>query len=53
MMLMSVLVGLPLRLTANRFMRANLFVRAGAGLFSLGFGCFMVYQIGFVDGLFR
>ncbi|HEY0545996.1 MAG TPA: sulfite exporter TauE/SafE family protein [Pyrinomonadaceae bacterium] len=53
MMLMSVLVGLPLRLTADRFMRANLTVRGLAGLFSLGFGLFMVYQIGFVEGLFR
>ena len=53
MMLMSALVGLPLRLTANRFVRANLTVRGAAGLFSLGFGLFMVYQIGFVDGLFR
>jgi high-affinity nickel-transport protein len=53
MMLMSVLVGLPLRLTADRFTRANLTVRGLAGLFSLGFGLFMVYQIGFVEGLFR
>jgi ABC-type nickel/cobalt efflux system permease component RcnA len=53
MMLMSALVSLPLRLTADRFMRANLTVRGLAGLFSLGFGLFMVYQIGFVEGLFR
>jgi MFS family permease len=53
MMLMSALVSLPLRLTADRFIRANLTVRGLAGLFSLGFGLFMVYQIGFVEGLFR
>ncbi|MBV9958811.1 MAG: hypothetical protein JO360_10335 [Acidobacteria bacterium] len=53
MMLMSALVSLPLRLTADRFMRANLTVRGLAGLFSLGFGLFMVYEIGFVEGLFR
>jgi nickel/cobalt exporter len=53
MMLMSVLVGLPLRLTAARFTRAHLTVRCLAGLFSLGFGLFMVYEIGFVEGLFR
>jgi ABC-type nickel/cobalt efflux system permease component RcnA len=53
MMLMSALVGLPLRLTAARFKRAHLTVRCLAGLFSLGFGLFMVYEIGFVEGLFR
>ncbi len=53
MMLMSMLVGLPFHLTANRFARADLFLRGAAGLFSLGFGLFMVYQVGFVDGLFQ
>lgn len=46
MMLMSALVGLPLTLTANRFARAHFVVRCLAGIFSLGFGLFMVYQIG-------
>lgn len=53
MMFMSALVGLPVHLTANRFARANFAVRGAAGLFSLCFGLFMVYQIGFVDGLFN
>jgi hypothetical protein len=53
MMLMSALVSLPLRLTADRFTRANLTLRGIAALFSLGFGLFMVYEIGFVDGLFH
>jgi sulfite exporter TauE/SafE len=52
MMLMSVLVGLPLHVTARRFTRANLAVRGAAGLFSLLFGLLMVYEIGFVGGLF-
>lgn len=52
MMLMSALVGLPVHFTAGRFTRANLAIRCLAGLFSLGFGLFMVYEIGFVDGLF-
>ena len=51
MMLMSALLGLPLRLTASRFARAHLLIRGLAGLFSLGFGLFMVYEIGFVAGL--
>ncbi len=53
MILMSTLVGLPLSLTANSSARANLAIRGAAGLFSLGFGLFMVYEIGFVGGLFR
>ncbi|HYJ47912.1 MAG TPA: sulfite exporter TauE/SafE family protein, partial [Pyrinomonadaceae bacterium] len=53
MMLMSALIGLPVRLMADRFRHAQTSVRGLAGLFSLGFGLFMVYQIGFVEGLFR
>ena len=52
MMIMSALVGLPVYLTAQRFRRANLAVRGLAGLFSLGMGLLMVYEIGFVEGLF-
>jgi sulfite exporter TauE/SafE len=53
MMLMSALVGLPLYLTGTRFNRANLCIRWLAGAFSLCFGLFMVYDIGFHGGLFR
>jgi high-affinity nickel-transport protein len=53
MMLMSALVGLPVYLTAARFNRANLAVRGMAGLFSLSFGLFMLYEIGISKGLFR
>lgn len=53
MMLMSALVSLPLCLTADRFKRAHLTVRGLAGLFSMGFGLLMVYEIGFIEGLFR
>jgi ABC-type nickel/cobalt efflux system permease component RcnA len=53
MMLMSSLVGLPLHLTASRFVRFNYAMRALAGLFSVGFGLFMVYKIGFTEGLLR
>lgn len=53
MMLMSALVSLPMYLTAKRFLRANLAIRGLAGIFSLCFGLFMVYRIGFIDGLFR
>lgn len=53
MMVMSFLVGLPFHFTVNRFTRAEWFMRAAAGLFSLGFGLFMVYDIGFTHNLFR
>jgi sulfite exporter TauE/SafE len=53
MMMMGALVGLPLYLTATRFTRANLAVRGLAGIFSLSFGLFMIYEIGFTRGLFR
>lgn len=53
MMLMSSLVGLPLHLTAAKFTRFNYALRALAGLFSVGFGLFMVYQIGYAEGLLR
>lgn len=53
MMLMSALFGLPVYLTAARFKRAHLAVRCLAGLFSLCLGLFTVYEIGYVNGLFR
>jgi ABC-type nickel/cobalt efflux system permease component RcnA len=53
MMLMSSLLGLPVQITAVRFKRTNVAVRALAGLFSLGFGLHMAYEIGFVEGLLR
>jgi MFS family permease len=53
MMIMSALVSLPLYLTATRFTRANLMMRGLAGLFSLSFGLFVIYEIGVAGSLFR
>jgi sulfite exporter TauE/SafE len=53
MMVMSTLFALPARFTVNRFTRVNFALRGVAGLFSLSFGLFMVYEIGFVDHLLR
>ncbi len=53
MMAMSLILSLPIHLTARSFTRTNMAVRALAGCFSLGFGLFMAYEIGFVDGLLR
>jgi ABC-type nickel/cobalt efflux system permease component RcnA len=47
MMLMSMVLGLPARFTAGHFKRTHLAVQAAAGLFSLGVGLSLVYQLGF------
>jgi MFS family permease len=51
MMIMSMLFALPARLMELRFARVNLAMRGVAGVFSLGFGIFMIYQIAFLDHL--
>lgn len=53
MMTMSVIIGLPARFTPRSFTRTNLAIRALSGMFSLGFGLWLVYEIGFVEGLLR
>ncbi|HEY0005913.1 MAG TPA: hypothetical protein VGB17_14115 [Pyrinomonadaceae bacterium] len=53
MMMMSALVSLPVYLTARRFTRANLMMRGLAGIFSLCFGLFVLYQVGIAGSLFR
>jgi High-affinity nickel-transport protein len=53
MMLITAAIAAPIRYSANRFRIFNRYVGAAAGALSLVFGLFLVYQIGFVDGLFR
>jgi hypothetical protein len=53
MLLMSVLVSLPLQLTARRLGGVLGHVRLAAGLTSTLFGLFLSWQIGFTEGLFR
>lgn len=52
MMLITMAIGVPVSLTAARLGSLNHALLVGAGLLSLGFGLFLAYQIGFVDGLF-
>jgi ABC-type nickel/cobalt efflux system permease component RcnA len=52
MLMMSALVSLPLQFTANRFNRTHRAVQMLAAVFSLGLGMMMVYEIGFLEGLF-
>lgn len=51
MMLMSLLIGLPAKLTARRFTWANTAIRGVAAVFSIALGLFISYEIGF-RGLF-
>ena len=50
---LSALLSLPIHFTAVRFRRANLAVRALAGVFSLSCGMVMAFEIAFGGGLFR
>ncbi len=53
MMLMSIILSLPARFTAEHFKRTHLAVQAAAGLFSLGFGLSLAYDLGFKEGFLR
>jgi sulfite exporter TauE/SafE len=44
MVIMSCMVGLPAHLMAARFLKVSLTIRALAGLFSLGFGIWLLYE---------
>jgi len=52
MMAITLLISGPFVFTARRFSGWNQKLTMASGLLSLGFGLFISYQIGFVDGLF-
>lgn len=52
MMLITAAISVPVAYSAQRFQFFNRWIGVGAGALSLLFGAFLVYQIGFVDGLF-
>lgn len=52
MMLITVLIAAPFAIGATRIPAISAGVRAVAGVLSLAFGLFLMYQIGLVDGLF-
>ncbi len=52
MALITTAIGLPVSFTAARLGEINRALFVGAGLLSLGFGLFLAYQIGIVQGLF-
>jgi ABC-type nickel/cobalt efflux system permease component RcnA len=52
MMLITAALAVPFALTAHRFAWLNRHLATASGLLSLGFGLWLAYQIGVVDGLF-
>jgi ABC-type nickel/cobalt efflux system permease component RcnA len=52
MMLITAAIAVPFTFSENRFARLNRGLGVVAGLVSLAFGLFIVYQMGFVNGLF-
>ncbi len=52
MMLMTAAISMPLVYTGKKFLKINRYLIAISGVASMAFGMFLVYQIGFVDGLF-
>jgi high-affinity nickel-transport protein len=52
MMLITAAISLPFAYTSRRLSGFNRSLEFAAGLLSLGFGFFLIYQIGFIDGLF-
>jgi nickel/cobalt exporter len=53
MMLMTSAIAAPVVYTGKRFFNVNRHLTVVSGMASVAFGVFLVYQIGFVDGLFR
>jgi ABC-type nickel/cobalt efflux system permease component RcnA len=52
MMIITAVIAMPFAFTVRRFSGWNRGMAVASGLLSLGFGLFLSYQIGFVDGLF-
>jgi len=52
MMIITAAIAMPFAFTGRNFSGWNRGMAMASGLLSLGFGLFLSYQIGFVDGLF-
>jgi hypothetical protein len=52
MMLITAAIAAPFAYSAARFDGVNRYLRFATGVLSLGFGLFLVHQVGFIDGLF-
>ena len=52
MMVITAAIAVPFKFSESRFARLNRAMGIASGLLSLAFGLFIVYQMGFVNGLF-
>lgn len=52
MMMMTAVIAMPVVWTGKNFSQWNGYISATSGIVSLAFGIFLIYQIGFVSGLF-
>jgi high-affinity nickel-transport protein len=52
MMLMTAAIAVPLSFGANRFAKLSQYLGVASGVVSLSFGSVLVYQLGFLGGLF-
>jgi sulfite exporter TauE/SafE len=52
MMIMTAAIVMPLAFAGNRFNTVSKYLGVISGLVSLCFGCFLIYQLGFLGGLF-
>jgi len=52
MMLITAAIAAPFAYSSSKLPRINTFMRFASGVLSLGFGLFLMFYIGFVDGLF-
>ncbi len=50
---MTAAISMPLVYTGKKFFHINRYLIAISGFASMAFGIFLVYHIGFVDGLFH
>lgn len=52
MMMMTAAMAVPLSYAGDRFLKVSRFMGVASGMVSLCFGSFLVYQLGFLGGLF-
>jgi high-affinity nickel-transport protein len=52
MMLITAAIAIPFKFSESRFANLNRGLGLASGLISVAFGIFIVYQMGFVNGLF-
>jgi hypothetical protein len=52
MLLVTSTLAVPFAVAARRWSRAHAWLVAASAALSIGFGAFLIYEIGFVDGFF-